>query len=189
MTDAGRAAIIRRNAAEDRLYTDDEFLAARAEYFVKYGNDPLDDDTFATGWQEWQYCRPRWWWSPPWKLTRPWLPCVHVHRKGSDEWCNPTVFMILPLFLGSLTVRYKRKLRTRADGNCDACIAERGHPNCPLCGFDHWPTCVPVRVICDRCTRKFGEKGDTGRFAREDSPYTISGHLYCSARCADHGRP
>jgi hypothetical protein len=185
LSDAGRAGIIRRNAASERLYTDEEFEAARQAYIRERGSDPLIDDTAVTGWHSGTYHRTRWWWTPPWQLTRPWLPYIGRSRHG-DEWCNSTLFIILPFMLGSLTIRYGRKLRTRADGSCDEIVAGNGYPNCPLCGFDHWPSCVPQRIVCERCGRKFGDVGDTGKFARQDGPHTRDGFLYCSDKCADH---
>ncbi len=176
LTDAGRAQIIRRNAAE-RLYTDEEFNRARAAYLTDTGMDPV-----LNGLREGDDPG-RWWYHAPWNWARPWLPRT---ARGSDEWCNPTVWIVLPFMLGTVVIRYKRTIRGRADGSCDRCIAEAGHPNCPLCAYEHWPACVPVRVVCDRCTRKFGETGDTGRFATFDGPWTTAGRLYCSEKCADH---
>jgi hypothetical protein len=177
LSDAGHARIIRRHAASEQLYTDEEFNRTRAEHFADTGFDPM-----LNGMREGDNTG-RWWYHPPWGWTRPWLPRGAL---GSDEFCNPTVWIVTPFMLGTLVIRYKRKIRGRADGVCDRCIAEGGYPNCPLCGYHHWPTCVPVRVVCQRCHRKFGETGDTGRFATYDGLWTTAGRLYCSEKCADH---
>lgn len=85
-----------------------------------------------TGWYAGGYHRRRWWWSPPWKVTRPWLPRYMVCPKGGDEWCNPTILIVLPLLLGDVVIRYKRgPLRHQA---CDTCILESGYGLCRLCG-------------------------------------------------------
>lgn len=89
----------------------------------------------------------RWWWSPPWKVTRPWLPRVQVFPTGGDEYCNPTVLVVLPL-LGDVVVRYRRgPIRTQA---CDECVAENG-PWCAGCQSCHeGPRCHPWGLEC-RC--------------------------------------
>lgn len=85
-----------------------------------------------TGWYAGRYHRRRWWWSPPWKVTRPWLPRVLLCRTGGDGWCNPTWSLVLPFFLGDLVVRYRRgSLRTLS---CDDCIAESTYGFCRFCG-------------------------------------------------------
>ena len=112
----------------------------------------------------------RWWYSPPWKVTRPWLLRMNVYRDGGDEFCNPTFVIVFPL-AGDITVRYRRgPVRNIAcdtcqteDGpwciNCNTCHhgprchdwLSCGHPipnpvsdgNCPKCGGYYCPTCEP----------------------------------------------
>lgn len=91
-----------------------------------------------TGWQpDHTYHRPRWWWSPPWKVTRPWLPRFARYEHG-DEWCNPTALIVLPM-LGDVVIRYKDgPLREKP---CDACILENpDHRVCPHCGMLDCPS-------------------------------------------------
>jgi hypothetical protein len=93
-----------------------------------------------TGWHGGAYHRTRWWWSPPWKVTRPWLPRWILYREGGDEWCNPTILIVLPL-MGDVVIRYKRgPLRTKP---CDACILESDdHRVCRYCGTIGCPSVV-----------------------------------------------
>lgn len=42
----------------------------------------------------------------------------------SDEFCNRSIWITLPLFLGAVVIFYGRKLRTYDDGWCDACRAQ-----------------------------------------------------------------
>ena len=95
-----------------------------------------------TGWQsDGSYHRKRWWWSPPWKVTRPWLPRVALYPHG-DEWCNGTFAVVLPL-LGDVIVRYRRgPLREKP---CDACILEASdHRVCPYCRTLYCPSLPEV---------------------------------------------
>ena len=89
----------------------------------------------------------RWWYGAPWTWSHPWKPSLKVYRNGGDEYCNPTVQLILPL-LGGVTVRYKPgPIRTEA---CAKCQDEFG-PWCPACVACHWsPACHPgVRQCLD----------------------------------------
>jgi hypothetical protein len=73
-----------------------------------------------TGWSRGSYYRPRWQWWAPWDVVHPWLPRLFT---GSDEFCNPSVGVVLP-FLGCLVIFYARgPMRTT---QCDECIALDG---------------------------------------------------------------
>ena len=66
--------------------------------------------------------RPRWQYHAVWTLTRPWLPRAGT---GSDEFCNDSVYVVLPLFLGMVVVFWHPgQLRTEEDGPCEACLWE-----------------------------------------------------------------
>lgn len=56
----------------------------------------------------------------PHHISRPWLPAVRW-RGMSDEFCNRSIWITLPLFAGALVIFYDRKLRTYDDGLCDPC--------------------------------------------------------------------
>jgi hypothetical protein len=77
--------------------------------------------------------RERWWYSPPWKVTRPWQSRVRLFPEGGDEYCNPTIMIVFPL-LGDVTIRYQPgPIRTRA---CDTCVEDWG-PWCTGCETCH----------------------------------------------------
>jgi hypothetical protein len=44
--------------------------------------------------------------QPPWALTRPWLMRPFL---GTDEWCCPAAGLVLPFFLGAITIYYGRR--------------------------------------------------------------------------------
>lgn len=67
------------------------------------------------------------WWFP-WRITSPWRPAVF---RGSDEWCNPSVAVVVPPF-GCLIAFYGRRLRIEADGPCAECRREQER--------DRWPS-------------------------------------------------
>lgn len=61
--------------------------------------------------------RRRWQWHWPWMISRPWLPGA---GRGSDEFCNRSVMITLPL-LGMLVVFYRPgRLRTAQAFRCRA---------------------------------------------------------------------
>lgn len=65
--------------------------------------------------------RPRWQWWAPWQVTSFWRPRV---ERACDEYCNPSVLLVLPP-LGAFVVFYAPgPLRTEAEGPCDDCKAE-----------------------------------------------------------------
>jgi hypothetical protein len=67
--------------------------------------------------------RPRWQYHAPWTLTRPWLPRAGT---GSDEFCNDSVYAVLPFFLGMIVVFWRPgQLRVAEDGPCEACLWEK----------------------------------------------------------------
>lgn len=73
-----------------------------------YGADLLPDIYR----KRWQY-----WW--PWNVTRPWFPRI---ERGGDEWCNPSLVINLPFFLGVIVIFYvPGPMRTSADGRCKRC--------------------------------------------------------------------
>lgn len=92
----------------------------------------------------------RWWYEYPWTWTRPWLP---RYGWGSDEYCNPTWYGILPL-LGGVVIRYKRgPVRTDADGRCEICQAFENEPRpyeswtqLLAATIHQWPKSLPLRV-------------------------------------------
>lgn len=63
--------------------------------------------------------RSRWQYHAAWTITRPWLPRAGT---GADEFCNDSVYVVLPLFLGMVVVFWRPgKLRVEEDGPCTAC--------------------------------------------------------------------
>jgi hypothetical protein len=62
--------------------------------------------------------RTRWWYSYPWRQTRPWLP---RWGWGDDEFCNPTWYLITPL--GEIVIRYRRGPISKVEGSCAMCRA------------------------------------------------------------------
>ena len=94
----------------DIEFTDDEL--------EEYGPDPR-------GFTKDGYHRARWWYNYPWRWTRPYLP---RYGWGSDEYCNPTIYLIGPL-IGGVVIRYKRgPIRTDDDGRCAICQAFESEP-------------------------------------------------------------
>lgn len=96
------------------------------------------------------YHTERWWYHYPWTWTRPWLPRCGW---GSDEFCNPTIYLT-GLLLGGVVIRYKRgPIRTETDGNCELCQAFENEPQ-PFKDWDellcatvhHWPKSLPLKV-------------------------------------------
>jgi hypothetical protein len=67
----------------------------------------------------------------PQHVTRPWLPCIRW-RGMSDEFCNRSVWVTLPFFLGAVVIFYGCRLRTYDDGWCEDCriqwVADTGLP-------------------------------------------------------------
>lgn len=121
----------------------------------------------------------RWWYAPPWKVTRPWLPRVKLFPEGGDEYCNPTVLIVLPL-LGDIVVRYKRgPARTQA---CATCQAEQG-PWCEGCRSCHTgPRCHPRLWACEHPLALF----DSGDVAWETCPRCKGDHCTgCEPECWD----
>lgn len=114
----------------------EERAARRAAYHAALaaGCDGYDAG-FQPGWRNEGYHRMRWWWSPPWKVTRPWLPRVLRFSHG-DEFCNDTILVVLPL-LGDIVVRYRQELRYYP---CEECIANAGHQPCRYCGTLYCPS-------------------------------------------------
>ena len=94
--------------------------------------------------------------SPPWTLTRPWRPRGST---GTDEYCNPSLFVQAPL-LGGLTVFWHRGWRTEA---CDTCQAEYG-PWCAACiGCHRGAPCHPGIRQCLDYTGHLEPFGDCPR--------------------------
>lgn len=95
----------------------------------------------------------RWWYTAPWKRSRPFRFVIRVFRDGGDEFCNPTIWIGLPL-LGAITIRYRRgPIRTYA---CDTCQRTDG-PWCEGCQSCHpgprchdWG-CCPHNVRTEDC--------------------------------------
>jgi hypothetical protein len=94
------------------------------------------------------YHRERWWYSWPWRQTRWWLP-----RGGfaSDEYCNPTWYLITPL--GAIIIRYRRGPISRIEDSCEICKAFDAEPsrfkdwNELLAATVHqWPKPLPLKV-------------------------------------------
>lgn len=59
----------------------------------------------------------------PQNITRPWLPLVEWEAM-SDEFCNQSIWITLPLFLGAVVIFYGRRIRTWEDGWCEECRAQ-----------------------------------------------------------------
>jgi len=71
-----------------------------------------------TGWDKGDYYSERWQYWAPWNVTNPWLPRMF---RGGDEYCNPSVVIVLPL-LGAFVWFYKRgPLRTEPCDECEVC--------------------------------------------------------------------
>ena len=101
---------------------------------------PGENQALRTGWYGGGYHRTRWWWNPPWKVTRPWLPRAGFYPHG-DEHCNDTLLIVLPM-LGDVVIRYRRgPIRTKP---CDTRILDAPHHHlCKVCG-DLWcPSLFP----------------------------------------------
>lgn len=65
--------------------------------------------------------RNRWQYHPPWSVTRPWSPRCF---RASDEFCNPSVYVQMPLIGGVVVFWKSGPLRVEADGPCAECLAE-----------------------------------------------------------------
>lgn len=66
------------------------------------------------------------WWAP-WKLTRPWLPRAW---RGTDEWHNPAVSVVIPP-LGAFHVWFDT-WRDDTDGHFSL-EPQMDAPDCPVC--------------------------------------------------------
>lgn len=180
----GQAWLARsKRAAEAKLWTQDEYDLERGRTMREWEYDPVAEEP--RGWSEGEYHRPRWWYSPPWKLSEPRLWGVSVYKCG-DEWCNDTAFIVLPYYLGALTIRFRPgPLRTRDDGPCDDSWLAMGAPPCPFCRHSHMPHCLPTMLACPACPREFpsytSTTSDWVGVIGKDSNY------YCSTECAQRG--
>lgn len=170
------------------LYTEEEFQAKRAQVIREFAEDgfpgyePVGDDP---EWLKGHWCRSGFGWSGPRFYfnvssgsTRPWLPRWY---KGHDERCNPWLTVILPLFLGEISIRTNRgPKRTYFSEPCWECVRDIGYPRCPLDHDYHWPHCLPVEMVCPNCQDRFpSTTGFWGKGAPGDAPPC------CSRACAE----
>ena len=97
----------------------------------------------------------RWWYHPPKQRSRPLSFVFDVYRNGGDEYCNPTVYIGLPL-LGAWVIRYKwGPIRTEA---CTECQREQG-PWCAGCESCHrGPRCHDLITCYDNVVHNLAQR-------------------------------
>jgi hypothetical protein len=168
------------------LYTEEEFQAKRQQTIQEFaedgidGWDPVGDPPeflkgrwTRRGWSGTRFCF--FWISGS---TRPWLPRWYT---GHDERCNPWLTVILPLFLGEISVRTNGEQRTYFSPPDIKCFQDVGFPRCPLDHDYHWPHCLPLEMECPWCRGKF--PSTTGYGPGKDRPE--DNDMYCSKACAN----
>jgi hypothetical protein len=78
--------------------------------------------------------RRRWQWWLPWGVTRPWLPRWFY---GADEWCNPSVCLVIPPF-GCLVIFWHfGRLQTTPCGEDWSHMNDFERADYSPCGFLH----------------------------------------------------
>lgn len=168
------------------LYTEEEFQAKRRQVIKEYadddfpGYDPVGDDPeFLKGhWTRHGWSGTRFTYMLAGGSTRPWLPRWYT---GHDERCNPWLTIILPLFLGEISIRTNREQRTYYSPPDPKCDAEIGQPRCPLDHNYHWPHCLPIEMHCPWCLSAFPSTTGFGGWASRQGDEDV----YCSKACAN----
>lgn len=120
------------------------------------------DEQDPRGWCKDGYHRDRWWYSFPWRQTDWWRP---RWGWGSDEYCNPTWYLITPL--GEIVVRYRRGPISRVEDSCDVCKAFNSEPprfkdwgELLAATVHQWPKSLPLKVTVWPCLHPFSRGRD-----------------------------